>query len=105
MKVAELEGALLDYWVARAEGWTLEDESLWRDERGKAMNLYWRWNPSNNWAHGGPIIEREQIELTRAGNEWAAYVPGMRGAYGPAVLIAAMRAYVASKFGDTVEDS
>ena len=67
------------------------------------------WNPSTNWAQGGPIIERERITLdgTAILNQWMAvfHVPDeepweMRG---PTPLIAAMRCFVASKLGDEVE--
>ena len=73
------------------------------------------WNPSTDWAQGGPIIEREGIAVdcerssgrvsgwvacneVAADDNWDANVH-----YGPTPLIAAMRAYVASKLGDEVE--
>jgi len=100
-KVAELEGALLDAAVALAEAHPLT--------RG-------RWPYSTDWQFGGPIIEREQIAIVENGykrTEWDAYVRGRYSqddfldgdgfASGPTPLIAAMRAYVASKFGDEVE--
>lgn len=69
--------------------------------------------PSSDWMFGGPIIERERIALVNSGGEWDAYVrggythdEGVTGAAessGPTPLIAAMRAYVASKLGDEVE--
>lgn len=124
MKVSELSGAMLDYWVARAEGWafgpqhkTLECD-VWRDADGCIVGVIpaQGFRPSMDWESGGPIIERERID-TAFGNEpglWEAlvrpeYEYGMymcddgRGT-GPTILIAAMRAYCASKFGDTVPD-
>ena len=65
MKVSELSGALLDYWVARAEGKVLSSE--WDTSRtdgvliGTGEGDLERFAPSTDWAHGGPIIEREQI--------------------------------------------
>jgi hypothetical protein len=62
---------------------------------------------STNWADGGPIIEREKIELRNddaTGEIWAQ--PWDQDEYqqsGPTPLIAAMRCYVASKLGDEVE--
>lgn len=110
-KVAELEGALLDAAVARAENKTLE-----RDEHG---NLYAKkhfysdkatgWSPSRWWEQGGPIIEREAIALypplcVGDYGEWEATVCGKdQGEKGATPLIAAMRAYVASKLGEEVE--
>lgn len=62
--------------------------------------------PSRNWMHGGPIIERELIELTHDrdwredgefGRVWQAN-DGLSGYYdGDTPLIAAMRAFVASQ--------
>ena len=71
------------------------------------------WNPSTDWALGGPIIEREEISISRefasSRVEWAAWTPApIRDdaeafGYGPTPLIAAMRCYVASKLGDEVD--
>lgn len=76
------------------------------------------WKPSTNWAQGGPIIERERIDVTWSDNQWVAMWwadnSGMaknsaqrfvhnRQKAGPTPLIAAMRAYVASKMGEEVD--
>ena len=66
-----------------------------------------------DWAHGGPIIERERISTNPAEGADDEGQPGWKGwvsfpnepsavgpMYGITILIAAMRAYVASKFGD-----
>ena len=109
MKVSELEGVALDWAVAKCEGEEVrlikgQLETLWTDNGYK---------PSTNWAQGGPIIEREEISISRefaSGRiEWAAWTPApIRDdaeafGYGPTPLIAAMRCYVASKLGDEVE--
>lgn len=122
MRINELEGAKLDYWVARAEGYDPDPEKeqlvlhfdgtcriAWH-EGDPPDSLY---DPSRRWMWGGPIIERECISLVCwAKDSWGAYV-GRQGAYfdvypcdnegsGSTALIAAMRAYVASKFGEEV---
>ena len=107
MKTSELQGAALDWAVAKCEG-TLHDDNTASD--------YWR--PSENWEQGGPIIEREK--LTVASNDQKSYV-GQEAwtAYrietlftdqgdreyqtGSTPLIAAMRCYVTSKLGEEVE--
>ena len=67
------------------------------------------WQPSTDWSQGGPIIERECMDiLCLAGGDdgWQAdkYLPTEKvEGYGPTPLIAAMRCYVASKLGDEVE--
>lgn len=122
-KVSELEGALLDYWVAKALGrWDSAREfrfisggvlvcpAIGGDDNGE------EFRPSTEWAHGGPIIERERIapqpqRRGDIGNEWADRPePSLgwevqaagRTITGPTYLIAAMRAVVASKFGEEV---
>ena len=60
-KVSELEGALLDAAVAKAEGYELDsdgDNRTVRDNGGAPS----RWRPSTDWTQGGPIIEREEID-------------------------------------------
>ena len=59
--------------------------------------------PSTRWEHGGPIIEREGISIVLMGaanrpldDYWAAECGDSRGV-GRTPLIAAMRAFVASK--------
>ena len=103
IKTSELSGVQLDWTVAKCEGyaegpcgsfWTTEDEPE-------------DFKPSTDWAQGGPIIERERIELVAVelGEEWIArdYWKEFDEQSGPTPLVAAMRCYVASKLGDEVE--
>lgn len=104
MKTSELTGVMLDYWVARAEGLEcgVGPASNAPDKVcGVKLSTGWffPWSPSTDWAIGGPIIERERIGLEDEGLHWSA---GVESALTP--LIAAMRAYVGSKFGDEVPD-
>jgi len=97
MKTSELTGAALDWAVHVALHGSCE---------GYAEHEY-----STNWAQCGPIIGREGINLDNYAKnpQWSAWTPspdqatGESQAYGPTPLIAAMRCYVASKLGDTVE--
>ena len=89
MKTNELTGAALDWAVNHAEGLT-----------GVLAPV----NYCGKWEHGGPIIEREGIELTCT-DEWKAFMPFQSipcDEDGPTPLIAAMRCYVASKLGEDV---
>ena len=69
------------------------------------------WNPSDSWAQGGPIIERERIELkipeAKEFGQWMALIADASGDYihrsGPTPLIAAMRCFIQSRLGDKVE--
>jgi hypothetical protein len=119
-KVSELEGELLDAAVALAEGWVKGSYGLdgfrpdgqgWTAGRdGRAEWYIEPWPHSSEWAYGGPLIERERINVKcwrSLGDVWqAGFVPEDAAtvrAEGPTPLIAAMRAYVASKFGDKID--
>jgi len=92
MKTNELSGVDLDWAVAKCE--VGEDISEIDDP-----HFY-----STDWAQGGPIIERERIELSFGGRLWWS-LSGNRQTpcTGETPLIAAMRCYVASVLGDEVE--
>jgi hypothetical protein len=89
MKTSELTGTALDWAVAKCKG-ELE---------------YWpEIEYSTNWAQGGPIIERERIEVRPYdGVKWIATDNLTNHTVGPTPLIAAMRCYVASKLGDDID--
>jgi hypothetical protein len=57
MKISELTGAALDWAVAKCEG------VLMRWERSTHDEAPLEYSPSTDWAQGGPIIEREWIDL------------------------------------------
>lgn len=121
-KVSELEGPFLDEAVAKANGW-----KEWKGHAHMGMPVWLTgedespthamFSPSTSWADGGKIIERERIRLTPAeagglfmgdrvpAPHWLANHPArwQFNEMGATPLIAAMRAYVASKFGDEVE--
>lgn len=107
----------MDYWVARAEGEPAIFESgackYHYDDRDGTWDQ--NWHPSTDWSQGGPIIEKEGIHLcweAYGGNhEWYAEHEKVNDAqpkwravtfYAATPLMAAMRAYVASKFGEEV---
>lgn len=92
--VSELEGTMLDLAAAMANG---DDQ-------------FPDWRPalpySTVWAMGGPIIERERIPLVPWDGEWGAVrkdSPVGLTINGATPLIAAMRAFVVSKFGETID--
>ena len=113
MKTSELIGAALDWAVAKCEGNEI------------AIRKGFLWIPtecySTDWAQGGPIIEREEIELKvlancintddhptfKPGDAWEANLWPSDGDLiehcGPTPLVAAMRCYVQHKLGDEVE--
>ena len=95
MNVIDLDGPTLDYWVAKTEG-TLEQ---WL-AAGPARKKY-----SSEWAHGGPIVEREKIAFSVRSGTWMAWCASdaaMKEYKGPNALVAAMRCYVATRIGETL---
>ena len=119
IKTSELTRTTLDWAVAKCEGgdclWYDTIATHWMTLNGKDIALSKGWaqsfTPSTNWAHGGPIIEREEFTLSHSPYEhvfygsarpWCAEKRGVME-YGPTPLIAAMRCYIASKLGDEIE--
>ena len=107
IKTCELTGAALDLAVAIAVGRT----DVRVDEDGELVGQH-EFDYYTDWAQGGPIIEREKIDVDfcHFTGPWFACiggkthdVPERARAYGPTMLIAAMRCFVASKLGDEVE--
>lgn len=101
IKTERLIGAALDWAVAKCE------KPEWLGNQAEVYVMKCGYSPSTDWAQGGPIIEREGIEIVPDGNNaWDAAIRGGDGddiAHGPTPLIAAMRCYVASEMGDSVE--
>jgi hypothetical protein len=111
MKTSELTGAALDWAVAKCEfvGAPLINIVCGVLNTTESDN----WQPSTDWAQGGPIIEREGISVicwSFHSMPWKASIEGGTDAgvdlyveYGPTPLIAAMRCYVGSKLGNEVD--
>jgi len=107
MKTNELIGAALDWAVAKCEfpapDYCPDDWLVYVTcELDNDMGTY---TPSTDWAQGGPIIEREGIELLceTLGFRWVASPQKGPEWRGPTPLVAAMRCYVVSKLGDEVD--
>ena len=104
VNVSEVQDVVLNYLVAKARGmeFTYEEHPL-----HEMVTL----NFPTDWAQGGPIIEREGIDLDNYAKNplWSAWMrapkrhSGEAKAYGPTPLIAAMRCYVAGILGDEIE--
>lgn len=88
MKTSELTGDALNWAVNHAE---------------RLTGVLSPVNYCGKWEHGGPIIERGQIELEHDGFQWWTRIRADEDFSGPTPLIAAMRCYVASKLGDEVD--
>jgi hypothetical protein len=113
-KVAELENYPLNAAVALCEGDTLDSHGHIASRFGPFPNSHFIYQPSVDWSQGSPIIEREQITLHCQESTpprmlpalWSAELPHAGRVYrgqGPTKLIAAMRAYVSSRYGDEID--
>jgi hypothetical protein len=115
--VATLTGPALDHAVAKAFGLVgfsvINGEPfIWNDDQDR-LEVF---SPSTLWADGGPILEAACARLEYGMGHWTAtcLVPIVDGRIdlgwphdrmhmGDTPLVAAMRAYVASRLGDDVE--
>ena len=128
-KISELDGAALDEAVERCE----PTRSMSTTDGGKTWKPFPAPRYSRDWAAAGRIIERERIsvyfqeygDVYGRWREEPMWIAGTKfelesspvydsgGGYpsvafehsaaGPTPLIAAMRAYVASKFGEEID--
>jgi len=115
MRVENMEGGVLDLWVALALG----EKRSTKHEATNECGLYWlkqgdygsvKLCPrySTRPGDGQPIIESEYISTLylESFGEWRASHRLMRGnksVCGNTALQAAMRAFVAARFGDNVQ--
>ena len=108
IKTSKLVGISLDWAVTLANNMPVCPSDVFAE-----LCLIGRFNYSTSWAQGGPIIEHlrgnsdHQFRIESDGNNvhvlsWPSAHIYFSG-YGPTLLIAALRCYVASKLGDEVE--
>ncbi|HZZ04575.1 phage protein NinX family protein [Paraburkholderia sp.] len=119
MNVADLTGVALDYWVARS----LHDfvrEIHFTDSgetvsiRGSDRGRPWdgRFTPSTSWEAAAAVLERaERLEVRERTDRGAAHcIAEFEGGHrtvegrGDSLRIALLRAFVESRFGDSVVD-
>lgn len=114
IKVSEASGIVLDWMVAKCEGYTPINHSRLATVMVERRNARGVMQPehitslrfSADWAQGGPIIEREKIatNFSVKRNCWfAENFMETDAESGTTPLEAAMRCYVASKLGEEVE--
>lgn len=110
VKTSELSGAALDWAVAKCETTARGVHVGYLEIETFKMNheaFYFCY--STDWSQGGGIIERENISIIHRDNAWmnlawsARIYEANTEETGKTPLIAAMRCYVASKLGDTVD--
>lgn len=127
MKVSELQGGWLDYWVARAVGKTVNagshtglisvrDDSMFCGYIGQHADSRYpatpQWSPSTNWAQGGPLMDKFHASLYHFESlkQWKAVIGPSESndatarEFGESALLALCRAVVAWKFGEEVDE-
>lgn len=127
MKVSDLTGARLDYWVAKAQGaicatWSdgkpiifadwLSFPALQCTPAGHRKDYF---RPSTDWSQGGPLIDKHRINFATIGTGpadengrepvVAITYDGRNAMTGPTHLIAAMRAIVRDTYGEEVNEN
>lgn len=107
MNVRRINAGLLNYWVAKSAGLRLMTDMPAPGEAHDPESGLWHpgnYAPSSDWALGGPIVANEWYGIEDILVEWF----GPEWARVPAVMESPlkwfMRAYVASQYGDEVED-
>lgn len=119
ISVSEATGPVLDWLVAKALGLSYRNDEKYgpmcfRPQTHPGV-VHWDSKPlpySTDWSQGGPIIDREKIELKYMAYDKPPYWGALKvdtaaykrqGQIGPTPLVAAMRCFVVSKLGDEVE--
>lgn len=112
VKTADLSGEALGWAVGKAEGLDLQlappgyNGVPWRvfaRYQGQAIEHTKRYNPWEDWALAGLLLDKHRISLIYAFEEYEALI-GMTGSGDhPSSTIAVCRAIVATKIGDTVQ--
>ena len=110
--VADIEGPLLDLAVANGRGLKaviyLVDNAISPFYECSVLNelgrLQYQFTPSRAWHQGGYIIEEEKISIiSNPFGGWDAHIEQLGELFcHDAPLVAAMRMYVYSKFGDII---
>ena len=110
MKTSDLTGLALDWAVARAEKHCVEHlGGTWFYIPMMDQNrIGTGYSPSTQWWRGGPIIEREIIDVMSCdgGDYWKAHIylaDEWIEQFGPTPLIAAMLCYCTSRLGNEIE--
>ena len=105
--VSELSELALDWIVAKCWGVEVYNDYGKRLLTFAGDNI---WRPSVSWSQGGPIIEREGISLDNRKGEPSRAFMGTPVEYSYSMfapegqpLTAAMRCYVVSRLGSTIE--
>jgi len=107
MNVKRLDGRMLNFWIAKSTGPRRPGDAP-AEVRGEPQDgSSWHacnFNPANDWSHAGVIVAENWYAIESTLLEWF----GEKWPHVPTVadnpLKWFMRAFVATQFGDEVED-
>lgn len=108
MNVKRLEGTLLNFWVAKSRGLKRLPEAPAPGAQHDPDSGSWHpatYRPASDWSHAGPIVSDEWYAIEDILIEWFGPDWSSINAVADFPGVWFMRAYVASQFGDEVEDS
>ena len=118
IKTKSLTGAALEWAVAKCEGKVEQGVYGTPELLASGLHLHYcdvllshPYSPSTDWAEGGPIVQRERMEVMPCMDvlveKWIATHCLRQSKWtqecGPTPLIAVMRAFCCSKLGDEVD--
>lgn len=107
MNIKRLEGALLNYWIARSAGLQLATSDPRPGSHHDPDSGLWHpmtYCPASDWSVAGPIISSEWFSIEDQLIAWFGAEWTHINAIAENPLKWFMRAYVATQFGDEVED-
>lgn len=108
MNVKRLEGPLLNFWIAKAAGLQLAPQDPRHGEVHEPDSGFWHpasYSPSTNWSQAGPIISNDWFAIEDMLIEWFGDDWTHINAVVEHPLTWFMRAYVATQYGNEVEDA
>jgi hypothetical protein len=108
MNVKRLDGALLNFWVAKAAGLHLSPVEPRGGERHEPDSGFWHpttYSPSTDWSQAGAIVSNDWFAIEDMLLEWFGADWTHIQAVVDHPLQWFMRAFVATQYGNEVEDS
>jgi hypothetical protein len=107
MNVKRLDGPLLNLWVAKSAGLQLAADGQGQDLLHDPDNGLWHprtYDPAHDWSQGGPIIAGDWYAIEDMLLDWFGAAWPQVPALTSQPLKWFLRAYVATQYGNEVED-
>jgi hypothetical protein len=107
MNVMQLDGRLLNFWVAKSAGLTLREDDPHLAQRHDPDGHFWHpesYNPARDWTHAGNIISEEWFPIEKKLAEWFGWQWSFIPEIAANPLVWFLRAYVAIQYGEDVEN-